>query len=67
MFSSGDNGSYRTWCTNGLRMYTPPRASPVISVLYGSQNKDPTWCAGYSKAPAIRADAHQKTCSSQMR
>ena len=36
VFSSRDNGSYRTCCTNGLGMYTPPRASPVISVLYGS-------------------------------
>ena len=57
VFSSCENGSYRTCCTNGLGMYTPPRASPVTSVCMTAKNKDPAWCARYSKAPAIRADA----------
>ena len=32
LFSSCEIGSNRTCCTNGLGMYTPPRASPAISV-----------------------------------
>ena len=60
MFSSCDNGSYRTCWTNGLGMYTPPRASPVISVLYDSYNKDPTWmCA------VLKSSSDPSGCSSK--
>ena len=39
MFSSCENESYRTCCTNGLGMYTPPRASPIISVCIAAKIK----------------------------
>ena len=35
--SSCENGIYRTLCTNGLGMYMPPQASPVISVCMAAK------------------------------
>ena len=37
--SSRENGTYRTYCTNGLGMYTPPPASHVISVCMAAKLK----------------------------
>ena len=39
MFSSCENGTYHTCCTNGHEMFTHALDSPIISVCMASKNK----------------------------
>ena len=70
VFSPCDNGSYRTCCTNGLGMYTPPRASPVISVCMTAKIKSLHGVRGTQKFQRsermlIKRPVHRKCDRSQ--
>ena len=65
VFSSCENGSYCTCCTNGLGMYTAPSASPVTSVCMAAKNKDPACLQVYQQTTKVTSSKENENISEE--